>query len=96
MCQEPEKTRVLLMGTTGVSAVQTGGATVHAALGNKPGAKLSGLSDKAKASLRNELSEVKFLMIDKILMVSSDLWTEIDTRLSGIFSTSIGFEFNGF
>ena len=90
----PEKSGVLLLGPTGISAVNISG-TIHSALEIKPGAKLSGLSDKTKASLRNKLSEVKLLMIDKIAMVSSNLRTEIDASLSDTFSTSIQLPFGG-
>lgn len=45
--------------------------------------------ENVKASLRSKLSDVK------LLMVSSDLWAEIDVRLSEIFSASIGFLFVG-
>ena len=50
---------------------------MHSALGIKPGAKINGLGDEAKASLERKLSEVNLLMIGKISMVSSDLWTEV-------------------
>ena len=53
------------------------------------------LSDKAKASLRNKLSKVKLLMIDEIFIVSSDLSTEIDAKLSEIFSKSMKLPFAG-
>ena len=75
--KEIEKGIVLLLRPTGISVVNIGGTTIHSALRNKPGAKLSGLNDKEKASLRNKLSEVKLLMVDDTSMVSSDLWTEI-------------------
>ena len=47
-CKDPEKPRVLLIGPTGVSAVNIGGTTVHSGLGIKPGIKLLGLNDKSK------------------------------------------------
>ena len=47
--------------------------------------KLLGLNDKSKAVLRNRLSEVKILLIDELSMVSSDLWTDIDSILGEIF-----------
>ena len=34
-------------------------------------------------------------MIDEVFMVSSDLWTDIDARLSEIFSASIELTFAG-
>ena len=74
----------ILLGPTGISAVNIGGTTVHSGLGIKPGRKLLGLNDKSKAALRNRLSEVKLLIIDKLSMVSSDLWTDLDSRLGEI------------
>ena len=87
--------RFFLLEPTGISAANIGGTAIHSALEIKPEAKLSGFSDKANASLRNELSEVKLLMIDEISLVSGDLWTDIDARLTKIFSTSIGLPFAG-
>ena len=62
---DPDKPRVLLLGPTGISAVNIGGITIHSALGIKPGIKLMVLSNKAKAILWNKLSEVKMLIIDE-------------------------------
>ena len=87
ICKDAEKPSVLLLGPTGISAVNIGGTTIHSALGIKPGAKMNGLSERAKAAIRNKLSEVKLIMIDEISMVSSDLWTDVDARLAEIFKT---------
>ena len=84
-CKDPEKLRVLLLGPTGISAANIGGTTIHSGLGIKPRIKLLGLNDKSKAALRNRLSEVKFLIVDELSMVSSHLWTDIDSRLGEIF-----------
>ena len=84
-CKDPEKPRVPLLGPTGISTVNIGGTTIHSGLAIKPGTKLLGLKDKSKAALRNRLSEVKLLMLDELSMVSSDLWTDIDSRLGEIF-----------
>ena len=92
-CKETKKSRALLLRSTGISVVNIGGTTVHFALRIKLGAKLSGLSIKGKASIRNKLSEVNFFMINEISMVFSDLWTEIGFRLPDIFSTSIELPF---
>ena len=83
--KDPEKPGVLTLVPTGISAVNIGGTTIHSGLGIKPGAKLLGLNDKSKATLRNRLSEVKFLIIVELSMVSSDLWTDIDSQLGEIF-----------
>ena len=72
-CKDPEKLRVFLLGPTGISAANIGETTIHSGLGIKPGIKLLGLNDKSKAALRNRLSEVKFLIVDELSMVSSHL-----------------------
>ena len=59
--KDPKKPCVFLLGPTGMSAVNIGGATIHSGLGIKPGPKLLGLTDKMKASLRNRLSEVSMI-----------------------------------
>ena len=45
-----------------------------------PRIRLLGLNEKSKAALRNKLSEVKFLIIDELSMVSNDLWIDINSR----------------
>ena len=84
-CKDPEKPRVLLLGPTGISALNIGGTTIHSVLGTKPGTKLLGLNGKSKTALRNRLSEMKLLIIDELSMVSSGLWADIDSRLGEIF-----------
>ena len=48
--------------------------------------KLLDLNDKSKASLRNRLSEVKFLIISEFSMVSSDLWRHAASKLGEIYN----------
>ena len=74
-----------MLGATGIAAVNIVGTIIHSGLRIKPGIKQLCLNDKSKAALRNRLSEVKFLIIDELSMVSSDLWTDIDWRLREIF-----------
>ena len=78
-CKDPEKPRVLLLGPTGISVVNIGGPTIHSGLRIKPRTKLLDLNDKSKAALRNRLSEKKFLIIDELSVVPSDLWTDIES-----------------
>ena len=73
-CKDSGKSRVLLLEPTGISPVNIGGTTIGSDLGIKPKTNLLGLNDKSKAALRNRLSEVKLLMIDKLSMVSNQLW----------------------
>ena len=78
-CKDPEKPRVLSLGPVGISAVYIGGTIIHSTLGIKPGIRLLGLNVKYKENLKNGLSEVKFLIIDELSVVSSDLWQDIDS-----------------
>ena len=86
-CKDPEKPRVFLLRPTEISAVYTGGTTIHSGHGIKNGIKLLGLNKKSKAALRNRLSELKHLIIDELSMVSSDLWPDIGSKLREIFLT---------
>ena len=84
-CRDPKKPRVVLFGPTRISLVNIGEIVTHFAHGMEPGSKLLGLNDKSKATLRNKLSEVNFLIIDHLSMASSDLWKNIDLRLEEVF-----------
>lgn len=80
--KDPEKTHVLLLGPIEISVVKVHGAATHAALGIKPNTKFIGLSDKIKANLKNKLSETKRIIIYKMSMFSSDLFSKIYGRLN--------------
>ena len=57
----------MLLGTTGISAINIGGTTIHSGLGIKPGTKVLGLNDKSKATFRNRLSEVIYGQLNCLL-----------------------------
>ena len=84
-CKDPKKPRALSLKPAGISAVNISGTTFHSGLGIKPGTKLLGLNNKSKATLRNRLPDVKLLIIDGLSIVSSDLWTDIDSKLKEMF-----------
>ena len=71
-CKDPKNRRFLFFGSTGMSAVNIGGITIHSGFGIEPGIKLLGWNNKSKAALRNRLSQVKFLIVDEISMASSN------------------------
>ena len=73
-----------------------GGTTIHSGHGIKLEKKLLGLSDKSKVALRSKLSEVKFLIIDELYRVLSDLWTDTNSSLKEIFLTIPQKTFAGF
>ena len=47
---------MLLLGPTGISAVNMDGTTIHSVLVIKPGRKLLVLNDKSKVTLTNEVN----------------------------------------
>ena len=67
---DPEKPRILILAPTGVAAVNIDGTKIHTALGINVGHKLYPLNDLQHGILRNKLSEIKFIIIDEISMVS--------------------------
>ena len=69
-----DKPRILLHAPTRVAAININGTTIHSGLGINVGSKLYQLNDQQRAALRNKLSEVKLIIIDKVFMVSSVLF----------------------
>jgi len=71
-----EKPNILLLAPTGVAAVNINGTTIHSALGipiDTKGLTLNKLPDKKRCNLREQVSNVKAIIIDEVLMVSSKL-----------------------
>ena len=73
-CKNPEKPKFFLLRPKGIPIVNIGGTSIHSGLAVK-------VTWFKQIALRNRLSKVKLLIIDKLSMVSSDLWTDIDSRL---------------
>ena len=83
-----ERPNLLLLAPTGVAAVNINGTTIHSALGisiDARGLTLHKLPDKKRCKLRQELADVKALIIDEISMVSNTLLLYIHQRLVEIF-----------
>ena len=68
-CKDPEKPKFLLLGSTGISAVNIGGTTIHSGLASKPGLKVLGLNDKSKAVLTNIKLLSLILSLGEIFMM---------------------------
>ena len=85
---ELKKPRVLLLAPTGVAAININGTTIHSALGTNIGGKLYPLSEQHRAALRNNLSEVRLIVIDEISMVSIVLLFQVNQQLNEIFRYS--------
>jgi len=83
-----EKPNMLLLAPTEVATVNIDGTTIHSALGifvESRGLTLHKLSDKRRCKLRQELSNVKAIIIDEILMVSNKLLLYVHQKLIEIF-----------
>ena len=92
---DPEKQRILILAPTVVEAVNNDGTLIHTALGINLGHKLYPLNDRQREILRNKLSEIKFIIIDEISMVSSVLFYQVHQRLNEIFGVSTNLPFAG-
>ena len=79
------KPRILLLAPTGVAAININGIAIHSGLGINAGSKLYPLNDQQGAALRNKLSEVRLIITDKISMVSSALFYQVNQRSNKIF-----------
>ena len=79
---DPDKPRVLLLAPTGVAAVNIDGTTIHSRLVINCKRQFYPLNGNQKASLRNQLSELKLLIvIDEISVFSQTLFYRINLRL---------------
>ena len=85
LCKDLEKPKVLLLWTTAISAVNIGGTTIHSGIWIKSASKLLGLNNRSKAASRNNLLQLKFLIVDELFVVSKDLWTNSDSSLREVF-----------
>ena len=92
---DPVKPRVLLLAPTGVAKININGNTVHSGLHIPCQGKLFPLNDANKVELINKYAEVELVIIDKIPMVSSKLFYQIQKRLSEIFSPRQDIPFGG-
>ena len=81
----PEKERMLLLGSTGISTVNINGSTNHSVVGIRSHEKYNKLGHKQKVYLRNKLSELKVISIYKISMASNELFYQVHSRLIEIF-----------
>ena len=94
-----DKPKVLLVAPTGVAAVvNNNGITIHTSLGipvGRYGKKLPRLNDKKRSALRNNLCELRALIIDEISMVSNLQLLYIHLRLVEIFGCSENVPFAG-
>ncbi|KAK3923180.1 ATP-dependent DNA helicase [Frankliniella fusca] len=73
---------VLLLGPTGVAAVNVGGATIHSALSiPTKGHSIQELTGESARKFCDTIAKVKFVIIDEYSFISCSLLGDIDFRL---------------
>ena len=88
--ENPEKPSVLLFTPTGISAISIYGTTINTGLSilvDNFSCTVSLLPDIERSRLRNQLSELKMIIIDEISMVSNMKLLFVHQRLKDIFGT---------
>ena len=83
----PNKPRVLLTGPTGMASALIGGTTLHSAFNFRFGNEYPSLSDKMLDTYRNNLKDLKLLIVDEISMITSDMLINIHRRLCDVFQS---------
>lgn len=98
--ETPDIPKILLLAPTGTAAYNIEGLTVHSALllslgqTNRKQQKdksYQPLSDEKRNELRCKLSQLRFIIIDEISMVGSDMLLQIHSRLHELFGTDYPF-----
>ena len=84
----PNKPRVALFAPTGMASHVIGGTTYHTGLGLNYGHNLIALSVQKLDKMRNDLDDLKLLIIDEMSMVSADTLYVIHERLCTIFRST--------
>ena len=79
-----ESPYILKTAPTGVAAANISGTTLHSAFSFSFGSNYESLSDKKRDMKRNELKNLKFLIVDEISMIDSDMLYKIHLRLGEI------------
>ena len=75
---------ILKTAPTGVAAANISGTTLHSALSFSFGSNYESLGDKKRDIKRNELKNLKFLIVDEISMIDSDMLYKLHIRLGEI------------
>ena len=90
---DPNAPYVLKTATTGAAATLIEGTTVHTGLGFDFGMKHSSLTDKKRELKREQLKQLKVLIIDEFSMMSPDQLYRIDLRFREV--TQVNKPFGG-
>lgn len=82
LCDKFGSSSFLLLGPTGVSAINIGGTTIHSGLHIPPHkSEYKELRTDVARDFCNEMKEVKFVIIDEFSMIGTSVFAMIDKRL---------------
>ena len=81
---DPNSPYILKAATTGAASTLIEGSTVHSSLGFDFSAKHSSLNDKKREQKREQLKNLKILIIDEFSMMKADILYRIHLRLREI------------
>ena len=81
---DPNSPYILKAATTGAASTLIEGTTVHSSLGFDFSSKHTSLSDKKRDLKREQLKNLKILIIDEFSMLKADILYRIDLRLREI------------
>ena len=88
---DPNSPYVLKAATTGAASTLIEGTTVHSSLGFDFSSKHSSLNDKKRELKREQLKNLKMLIIDEFSMMKSDILYRIHLRLREVTQISKDF-----
>ena len=90
---DPNSPYVLKAATTGAASTLIEGSTVHSSLGFDFSSKHSSLNDKKREQKREQLKNLKILIVDEFSMMKADILYRIHLRLREV--TQIDQDFGG-
>ena len=88
---DPDCPYILLSAFTGTAAANIKGQTLHTLFSFNFGANYISLSDKLRNEKRNQLKNLRMLIIDEISLVDADMLYKIDLRLREITQKNVPF-----
>ena len=89
----PHHPRVLVCAPTGKAASLVNGITLHSGFDFKFGHEHRALSDKNLAKFRENLKELKLIIIDEVSLLGADMLYKLHMRLCEIFQADLSIPF---
>ena len=78
---DPEKPYILITAFTGTAAANVDGMTLHSAFNFNFGNEFISLGDKTRDTKRDQLKNLKMVIVDEFSMLKADMLYQLDLRL---------------